>query len=208
MTEQLDWDEEMSNLDPSSVKGPPVQQHVARKLFDKAPGFIAAIMRNGATAQGARLVRFTQFAVPVGLEPEDEKDYRVNGDYKDASAEEVMNDYFARRGNLILLEMWPINDGTGDIVALIGTTFDEQDLEEWEEIQRVVEREMTKYRSAKENDKAKAELASKAAAEQLKADAEVGRKVREHNLLGKLRDLEDEMVKLRAENNKLKGSKS
>lgn len=201
MTEQLD-------LDPSSVKGPPVQQHVARKLFDKAPGHIAAIMRNGATAQGARLIRFGQFAVPSGLEIEDEKDYRIHGDYKDASAEEVMNDYFSRRGNLILLEMWPINDSTGDIVALVGTTFDEQDLEEWEEIQRVVEREMKKYRDNKENEKAKAELASKAAAEQQRADAEVGRKVREHNLLGKLRELEDEMVKLRAENNRLKGNKS
>jgi len=103
------------------------------------------------------------------------------------TAEEVMNEYFAQRGNLILLEMW---DSGGEILALIGTTFDESDMEEWEEIQRVVDREMKKYREAKANEKAKAELAAKEAEKQVQLDAEVGRKVREHNLLGKLRDLE------------------
>ena len=111
--------------------------------------------------------------------------------------EDIINDYFSRRGNLIVLEMWPSPDNSGDVWALVGTTFDESDMEEWEEIQRVIDREMKKYRDNKANEKAKAELAAKEADKQLKADAEVGKKVREHNLLGKLRDLEDEVQRLK-----------
>jgi hypothetical protein len=176
------------SIDPTHASGVPPEQRTARKLFDKAPGHIAAVMRNGATAQGARLVRFVNGGIPLGLEDQDEQDFTLTCPLAPSmTAEEVMNEYFAQRGNLILLEMW---DSGGEILALIGTTFDESDMEEWEEIQRVVDREMKKYREAKANEKAKAELAAKEAEKQVQLDAEVGRKVREHNLLGKLRDLE------------------
>jgi hypothetical protein len=184
-------------IDPTHAKGAPREQRTGRKLFDKAPGHIAAVMRNGATAQGARLVRFSSRCVPVGLESEDEADYRKNGMWAGMYTEDIINDYFSRRGNLIVLEMWPSPDNSGDVWALVGTTFDESDMEEWEEIQRVIDREMKKYRDNKANEKAKAELAAKEADKQLKADAEVGKKVREHNLLGKLRDLEDEVQRLK-----------
>jgi hypothetical protein len=186
------------SIDPTHAAGVPPEQRTARKLFDKAPGHIAAVMRNGATAQGARLVRFSSRCVPIGLEGADEDDYRECGKWDGMYTEDIVNDYFSRRGNLIALEMWPASDGTGDILALIGTTFDESDMEEWEEIQRVVDREMKKYREAKANEKAKAELAAKEAEKQVQLDAEVGRKVREHNLLGKLRELEAEVQRLKA----------
>jgi len=176
------------SIDPTHAAGVPPEQRTARKLFDKAPGHIAAVMRNGATAQGARLVNFVHGGTPYGLEPTDEADLRRNIVCSGKTANEIMNEYFAQRGNLILLEMWP--DADGSVLALIGTTFDESDMEEWEEIQRVVDREMKKYRESKANEKAKAELAAKEAEKQVQLDAEVGRKVREHNLLGKLRDLE------------------
>ncbi len=58
------------SIDPTHAAGVPPEQRTARKLFDKAPGHIAAVMRNGATAQGARLVNGAQISLKGADRPE------------------------------------------------------------------------------------------------------------------------------------------
>ena len=65
------------SIDPTHASGVPPEQRTARKLFDKAPGHIAAVMRNDATAQSARLVRFVNGGIPLGLEDQDEQDFTL-----------------------------------------------------------------------------------------------------------------------------------
>lgn len=191
---------------------PPVSQVKARRLFRKAPGFITATISERANAQGCVMAQFVDFEPPSGIDDGDKLADELGIEYggRDAwpSAVEQLNAYFENRANLVLTKSWVGSVGTGDetvtsITVLISTLFEEEDLRELEEIQRAVDSHMTQYREQKAAQEAKEREASEAEARQLEADAALGKKAREHNLLGKLELLEGKLKRAVKQRNKL-----
>lgn len=192
-----------------------------KKLARGAPGDIRMVNKQGILSQGTRAVVFYDGELPEGLSPDEDADFaeeilEANADGRDAdvvetdpeqaaayfTAAEQLNIYFAGRANRTLAEVYPSADGSR-ILCFIDVFLDNEDLDDFEatveEVTRAMEVSKRKRAEAKE-----AIAEAKAAQEQQdKDDLNLGRKVREHNLIEKARQADEQVKAIRRAANKL-----
>lgn len=191
-----------------------------KKLARGAPGDIRMVNKQGILSQGTRAVVFYDGELPEGLSPEEDADFSeeileanltesglgVETDPEQAAAfftaAEQLNIYFAGRANRTLAEVYPSADGSR-ILCFIDVFLDGEDLDDFEanveEVTRAMEVSKRKRAEAKE-----AAAEAKAAQEQQdKDDLNLGRKVREHNLIEKAREADEQVKRIRRAANKL-----
>lgn len=190
----------MTDIDASEVfserpKGPSREQ-TQKTVYDKFPGHISWAT-DSANFSGCRIITFYDDLTASGLSADDaavldaqlaelsdeERDYVMAAD--------LMNLYFSKRANLLLVHMVPSPE---QITCLITTQLDEDDLAEFEEVQRRVQLDMREWREKRDKDR---EEAAQAAREERRL-IEVGRKAETYNLFAKLRELEEEVKALKA----------
>ncbi|MFT3866824.1 MAG: hypothetical protein QM729_21385 [Solirubrobacterales bacterium] len=224
--------DELLNFDPTELLTASTR-HVGREiaaqktLMDRYPGHIVTATDKGSF-NGVRQLLFTPDGI-VGesLDPEAQArllltektvlDNMAKLDLQTApTAVDYLNQYFADRGNLLLLDTQPIrlpvtysassDEQSGDladmgpadtlgILAKVTIFLDADDLEELEQVQRMVNEKMREFREQRAKDEADI------AEEQAKDGkfAEIGRKVVDHNLFGKLKEQAKEIKKLQLE---------
>ena len=88
---------------------------------------------------------------------------------------------------LLVLDAKPGNSG---ITCIISTQLDDDDLEELQESQQFLEVHMRKWRE----ERAKRKEAEATSVAEIRRLAAIGKKVEEHNLLNKLRELEEKLA--------------
>lgn len=185
----------MTELMADKPKGPSREQ-TTKMLLDKYPGHISWAS-DRANFSGCRVVTFYA-ANAEGLEESDaalfaeqwSAKYGDPDDAEDASTsspEDAMNLYFSTRANLLVVNM-VVN--TYGITCLITTQLDDEDLEELQESQQFLEVHMRKWRE----DRAKRREAEATSVAEIRRLAAIGKKVEEHNLLNKLRELEEKLA--------------
>ncbi len=193
-----------------------------KKLARGAPGDIRMVNKQGILSQGTRAVVFYDGELPEGLSAEEDADFAAeilealamengvepegSGDGEAAAAfftaAEQLNIYFAGRANRTLAEVYPSADGSR-ILCFIDVFLDNEDLDDFEatveEVTRAMEVSKRKRAEAKE-----AIAEARAAQEQQdKDDLNLGRKVREHNLIEKARQADEQVKAIRRAANKL-----
>ena len=170
----------------------PSREQTEKKLMDKYPGHISWATSNAHHA-GCRFVTFSSRGVH-GLEAIDARVFseqlNAGPPMTSLSAAELLNMYFSTRANLLLIHAMP--DG-GAIHCVITTQLDEEDLEAFQEIQVMNQLAMREVR-AKQDKRRAARLAAAAEAKRLQ---EVGKRAEDHNLAGRVRELEEENAALR-----------
>lgn len=176
----------MNDLNPSEVlaelPAQPQREQYEKAVQDKMPGHIS-YATDRANFPGGRLLEF-YFGEVYGMRPEEEEKFiEENPDFTEMAASELMNAYFARRTNLLVVNMGVIGDG---VYALVTSQLDDDDLEEFTEIQRRVQLDMREWRKKRAEKKA---LEAERVAEH-KRLIEVGKKAEQYNLFEKLRKLE------------------
>jgi len=203
--------EELVGTDPSNAltvgRQSPQRPQKYKALFKNALGEITYASPRGLNAFGCAVVQFIDGDPPEGLDDREigvlaeqcgieaddifeAEDVYAMGVWP--SAAEQLNTFFAHRANILLVE---VSFSPESISCLVGLMFDGEDLDELEEFQRITDQHMREYRERKAEAKEAAEKSEKDAAEQLQADAELGKKAREHNLIGKLQLLEGKLKK-------------
>jgi hypothetical protein len=204
MEEQLKLDiADTASMEPS-MKYNPLQEYVPkeRRLVVDWPGLIS-IAGDRGYFPGCRMVRFTDGVAPDGLSEEDRERLReqlkpLNDGW--ASAADQLNVLCQWRGNLSIVD-WRIEGNS--IWCVITLQLEAQQLEDFQEAGRILEIEMRRL---------KQERAEAGAKDQAKVQEEkgndamflaLGKKAHEHNLLGKLRELEEENAKLKGEKKEL-----
>ena len=191
-----------------------------KKLAKGAPGDIRLVNKQGILSQGTRAVQFENCEWPVGLDEQEEADFEKElievaaeeGDPdNDGTAEwavaglsavEQLNLYFAHRANRTLAEIYPSADGTS-ILCFIDVCLDGEALDDFEEHSDELVRMLAEKRRVREEAKAKRDAEKAAAEAQDKADLELGRKVREHNVIEKAREADEKLKAIRKAANRL-----
>ncbi len=191
-----------------------------KKLAKGAPGDIRLVNKQGILSQGTRAVQFENWEWPVGLDEQEEADFEKElieaaaeeGDPdNDGTAEwaaaglsavEQLNLYFAHRANRTLAEIYPSADGTS-ILCFIDVFLDGEALDDFEEHSDELVRMLAEKRRVREEAKAKRDAEKAAAEAQDKADLELGRKVREHNVIEKAREADEKLKAIRKAANRL-----
>ena len=191
-----------------------------KKLAKGAPGDIRLVNKQGILSQGTRAVQFENCEWPVGLDEQEEADFEKElieaaaeeGDPdNDGTAEwavaglsavEQLNLYFAHRANRTLAEIYPSADGTS-ILCFIDVFLDGEALDDFEEHSDELVRMLAEKRRVREEAKAKRDAEKAAAEAQDKADLELGRKVREHNVIEKAREADEKLKAIRKAANRL-----
>ena len=182
----------------------PSREQTLKRVQDKYPGHIAWAS-DRANFSGCRAIRFTPEGV-VGLEKHDNEkllreaqEHEANGGTYLGSPEGWANLYFSTRANLLVVERTLTEESIG---MLITTQLDADDLEEFQEVTKRVELDMREWRAKRAEQRASEEAARKDEARL----ADIGRTVEEHNLIGKLRELEAKVKELsKAEKTQKKG---
>lgn len=196
----------MESLNPSDVLSDlpqPTREDVRKTVYDKRPGHISWAS-DRASFGGCRIISFTGgMSEPPfeaqGLEHEDwlrfmdelDEFIKTVGVDKSVTVADVANLYFSRRANLLVLHMVETMD---KLTFIITSQLDDDDMEEFQEVQRRVNLEMREWREKREEER-------RLDREKLLAErklVEIGKKAQEYNLFEKLRKLE-------AENEELKG---
>jgi hypothetical protein len=173
---------------------------VVKKLARGAPGDIRVVGPRGSYL-GCRAVTFIEGRWPVGLPPEDLKLVKDVKSWQSLALAEQLNTYFSLLANRTLVD-WQFSNNEYEVTCIIDVFLDGEELDDYLESADVAQREMERRRQERESAKLESEAAK------IKADAEreelvaLGKKAKEHNLLEKLRDLEDEIAKLRKQRNK------
>jgi hypothetical protein len=195
----------MTDLNPSDVLSDlpqPVREETNKTVYDRRPGHINWAS-DRASFSGCRVISFTggNHAPPfqaLGLEKQDLERYNEELDaYINAlegdefvSAADVANLYFSKRANLLVLHMEVHAD---EVTFIITSQLDDDDLEEFQEVQRRVNLEMREWREERE----KLRAADREKAQADRKLIELGKKAQEHNLFEKLRKLEAEVERLK-----------
>lgn len=191
-----------------------------KKLAKGAPGDIRLVNKQGILSQGTRAVQFENTEWPVGLDEQEEADFEKElieaaadeGDPdNDGTAEwavaglsavEQLNLYFAHRANRTLAEIYPSADGTS-ILCFIDVFLDGEALDDFQEHSEELTRMLADKQRVRAEAKAAAEAEKRAAEAQDKADLELGRKVREHNVIEKAREADEKLKAIRKAANRL-----
>ena len=189
-----------------------------KKLAKGAPGDIRLVNKQGILSQGTRAVVFRDGEFPQGLDEQEEADFeRELGDAcaeegidpADAdiaagyyTAVEQLNLYFAHRANRTLAEVYPSADGTS-LLCFIDVFLDGEELDDFEEHSEELTRMLADKKRIRAEEKAKRDEEKAAKEQQDKADMELGRKVREHNLIEKAREADEKLRSIRKAANRL-----
>lgn len=191
-----------------------------KKLAKGAPGDIRLVNKQGILSQGTRAVQFENTEWPVGLDEQEEADFEkelieaaAEEDDPDndgtaewavagLSAVEQLNLYFAHRANRTLAEIYPSADGTS-ILCFIDVFLDGEALDDFQEHSEELTRMLADKQRVRAEAKAAAEAEKRAAEAQDKADLELGRKVREHNVIEKAREADEKLKAIRKAANRL-----
>lgn len=198
----------MSDLNPSDVLSDvpqgPKREDTTKSVYDKRPGHIS-FASDRANFGGCRLIAFTGGATTppfegLGLEVEDSEKFetqvdefikRVGTSDASVSCYDLANLYFSTRANLLVLNV--SKTGSDEVSFLITNQLDDDDLAEFNEIQRRVQLDMREWREKQAEQKA-------AQAEVLAENrrlVEVGKKAEQHGFFKKLRELEAELAELK-----------
>lgn len=187
----------MNDGDPATQYQPMTTIPVKRELAIKRPGNIN-YAANGGSYPGSRVLTFYDGGKVDGLEAADRQALRKqaeeDGMTGDNSAAAYCNLYFKHRANLLTVAVIP---DCGALIVLYTNHLEDEELEYFQRHADEVAKVMAKW----EEDKA-----ARLEAERLEADRkakenevliELGRKVRDHNLIQKARDLEKENEQLK-----------
>lgn len=166
------------------------REQVVKTMMDKMPGHIA-YATDRANFPGSRVISFYPESV-FGLEGDDEERFKeeCGGDFSDLTPAELVNEYFANRANLLMLQM---NVTDSAITMLVTSQMDADDIEEFQEGQRAMSEHMREWRAKKAEQRAK----EQAIIDENKKLLALGKKVKEHNLLGKLKEQEQTIEELK-----------
>lgn len=169
----------------AQVPAYPRREDTLKTVQDKMPGHIT-VASDRASFSGCRIVtfgdgefhgltlkdadRFMAECAEAGLTAEGHVD-KLNGpaEYLTGSAEDLMNLYFSKRANLLVIQTLMHETG---ITVFITTQLDDEDLEEFNEVSRRVNLEMAAWRE----EKAQARRNQAAAILEEKRLADVGRR--------------------------------
>lgn len=197
-----------------------------KKLAKGAPGDIRLVNKQGILSQGTRAVQFENYEWPVGLDEQEEADFEKEAvdaanEYVDEeegdtrldpddgaeaarmfTAVEQLNLYFSHRANRTLAEIYPSADGTS-ILCFIDVFLDGEDLDDFQEHSEELTRLLADKKRIRAEEKAKRDEEKAAKEQQDKADMELGRKVREHNLIEKAREADEKLRAIRKAANRL-----
>ena len=188
MTEETKTAPEFTSTDPTevlaSVPHRPSREQTLKSVQDKYPGHISWAS-DRANFSGCRSIRFAM-GTAFGLEAADGKKFVAEMEEaklgESASTEAVMNLYFSKRANLLVVDSKP---DCGDVVLLVTTQLDDEDLEEFQEVQTRVNLEMREWREARETRRE----AERAKIHEDMRLIEVGRKAETYNLNGRYEDV-------------------
>lgn len=191
-----------------------------KKLTKGAPGEIRMTNKQGLLSQGTRAVMFVDEELPDGLDDEEAADFEQeliesaaaeNDEDNDGTAEwavaglsatEQLNLYFSHRANRTLAEIYPSADGRS-LLCFIDVFLSGEDLDDFQEHSEELVRLLGEKRRQRAEAKEK-EAQEKLTQEQRdKADLELGRKVREHNVIEKAREAEEKLKAIRKAANRL-----
>lgn len=194
----------MTDLNPSDVLSDlpqPTREDTRKTVYDKRPGHISWAS-DRASFGGCRVISFIGGheldSGSFGLEDHDaakfNNDMRALRESLDedqyVSAEALANLYFSKRANLLVLHM---TENANKITFIITSQLDDDDMEEFQEVQRRVNLEMREWREKREEER-------RLDREKVMAERkliEVGKKAQEYNLFEKLRKLEAENTDLK-----------
>ncbi len=179
-----------------------------KKLAKGAPGNIRFQFPSGASAVGARLVQFSGDGWSCGLDEAEQVDHEkaveefeaVNGGMPNAV--EQLNMYCDARANRVVHNIWVSDEGE-TITALIDVFLSGEELDDYLIAADEVIAAANARKEKREEEKAAIVHQEQEAARQKEEDAETGKMVREQNLIGKLRDLEETVARIRKAGNRL-----
>jgi hypothetical protein len=188
-----------------TVKSPTYKN---KKLAKGAPGNIRFQFANGSAAVGARLVQFSVDGWSCGLDEAEQVDHEkaveefeaVNGGMPNAV--EQLNMYCDARANRVVHNIWVSDEGE-TITALIDVFLSGEELDDYLIAADEVISAANARKEKREEEKAAIVHQEQEASRQKEEDAETGKMVREQNLIGKLRDLEDTVERIRKAGNRL-----
>lgn len=174
------------------------QYPTARKAMLNAPGLVALAGDRGHFP-GCRFVCFKAKVGPSGLDADNIEELATALGLQPGAewpgAEAQINKFFEVFGNLMIVS-WYVSFG-GDIYAVITTQLENDAMEDMKFAGQELSRLMEKFRAEREEKKAAKAQAARAEEEENKALIELGRKTRDHNLIGKLRELEEQVADLK-----------
>lgn len=190
-----------------------------KKLAKGAPGEIRMTNKQGLLSQGTRAVMFRDGLFPEGLDEEEADDFDREvvdaanelEDVEATTAEEALllftaveqlNLYFSHRANRTLAEIYPTANGTA-LLCFIDVFLSGEDLDDFQEHSEELVRLLGEKRRQRAEAKEKADADKAAQEQQDKADLELGRKVREHNVVEKAREAEEKLKAIRKAANRL-----
>jgi hypothetical protein len=198
-----------------------------KKLAIGAPGDIRLTNKIGGLSQGTRAVMFCDGELPSGLDESEEVDFMLEiveaakdfdefeasgNEESDAesaaaffTAAEQLNLYFAHRANRTLAEVFPSSTAYGGtaLLCFIDVFLTGKKLDNFMQASDELTRRIAEIEMEQEAAEEKAADEAEAKEAQDRADIELGRKVREHNLIEKAREAEEKLVRIRKAANKL-----
>ena len=180
-----------------------------REFVIKRPGNINIAGERG-NYPGCRVIGFGPSATE-GLEEADAKAFeeQLREFYKASArpitAPDAANLYFKHRANMLVVNQSV--DVNGTIWCWVTNQLEDEALEDFLEFSKDWEDYSSKRRTEREEARKEANKAKEEAAKEEKALAALGRKARDHNLLGKLEELTAQLEETRKELNKLKKAK-
>lgn len=179
-----------------------------KKLAKGAPGNIRFQFPSGASAVGARLVQFGMDGFYSGLDEAEQAEHDKAVEEFDSNNDrppdgvEQLNMYCDARANRVVHNIWVSDEGE-TITALIDVFLSGEELDDYLIAADEVISAANARKEKREEEKAAIVHQEQEAARQKEEDAETGKMVREQNLIGKLRDLEDTVERIRKAGNRL-----
>lgn len=203
--------EQMEMFDPTvGAQGHPLQApgYKVKKLCTGAPGHIRLVNKTGSVLSvGARAVMFLGWDYPLGLDPEEDAEFRAILDgikAKDGgrlpSAVEQLNLYCETRANRTIVEVYPFNDR---LLVFMDVFLDGEELDDYMHVNDKLSTMMREVSAERAKFRADAAAAEAKQAEQDAEDLALGRKVREQKLQEKVRTLEATVASIKKAANKL-----
>jgi hypothetical protein len=158
---------------------------------------------------GCRAICFGGGVDVKGLEKEDYDKFLLQmqeaGAFRDGSPEFSANLYFKHRANMLTVS--ESADSNGQLHYLVTNQLEDVELEDFMDFSREWEAHSAERKEARQlRKREEAEAAQKKDAE-IRALAEIGKKVRDHNMLEKFKQQEEELESLKKKLRKLEGKK-
>lgn len=172
----------------------PTREQTEKSLWEKQPGHIAWSVGTAHHA-GCRVITFLDSGVE-GLMEDDNARFQEELAFKRRpdSPAAYMNAYFSTRANLLVVDMKP---DCGTLHVIVTTQVDERDLDIMQEIQLLNSEMYAEARKRIEDRQAVRAEQVRAMEREQKRLAEIGKRAEDHNLAGRVKELEAENAALR-----------